>query len=146
MLRDLLTKDTILLNVKARDWENVTDIAGKMLLDTDAIEPHYIEAMKDTIRQLGPYVVIAPGIALLHSRPVNDVKRICMSLVTLDPPIKFGHPNNDPVKIVVALGGVDENSHMDALMEIANILSEEENITKIIAATTVEDIFILFQG
>jgi mannitol operon transcriptional antiterminator len=144
MLKDLLTPKTIQLNVSARDWEEVTDIAGKMLLDTGAIEPHYIEAMKDTIHQLGPYVVIAPGIALLHSRPANDVKRICMSLVTLKPPVNFGHPSNDPVKIAVALGGVDENSHIDALMEIANILSEEDKVAKIISAISVEEILALF--
>ncbi len=143
MLRELLTPETIRLNVAARDWQEVTDIAGQLLLDTNAIEPHYIEAMKDTIRELGPYVVIAPGIALLHSRPANDVHRICMSLVTLNPPVAFGHKHNDPVVIAIALGGVDENSHIDALAQIADILSNDEKVKRIREAQSVEDILSL---
>lgn len=140
MLKELLTEQTIRLKVKARDWSEVTDIAGQLLLDSGAIAPHYIQAMKDTITNLGPYVVIAPGIALLHSRPANDVFRICMSLVTLDPPVAFGHKHNDPVYIAIALGGVDENSHIDALAQIADILSDEEKVAVIRQAQTVEDI------
>jgi len=144
MLKDLLTAQTIQLNAAAVDWQEVTDIAGQMLLDTGAITAGYIEEMKDTVRQLGPYVVIAPGIALLHSRPTPNVLRVCMSLVTLKPPVAFGHPHNDPVEIAVALGGIDESSHIDALAQIADILSEPDKVDTIRAAQSIEDILALF--
>jgi len=145
MLKDLLTPQTIRLNATAKDWQTVTDLAGQLLLDTGAITADYVEEMKDTVRQLGPYVVIAPGIALLHSRPSPSVRRVCMSLVTLKPPVAFGHPHNDPVEIAVALGGIDESSHVDALAQIADILSEPENVEKIRSAQQVEEILALFQ-
>jgi mannitol/fructose-specific phosphotransferase system IIA component (Ntr-type) len=143
VLKKLLTPQTIRLNVTAKDWQEVTDIAGQLLLDSGAVAVHYIQAMKDTIHSLGPYVVIAPGIALLHARPADDVNRICMSLVTLNPPVAFGHKHNDPVTIAIALGGVDENSHMDALAQIADILSDEEKVNCIRQAQSVEDILSL---
>lgn len=144
MLKDLLTPQTICLNASAKDWQAVTDLAGQLLLATSAITSEYIEEMKATVRQLGPYVVIAPGIALLHSRPSPSVRRVCMSMVTLKPPVKFGHPHNDPVEIAIALGGVDESSHIDALAQIANILSDPANVEKIRSAQQVEEILELF--
>jgi PTS system ascorbate-specific IIA component len=32
---------------------------------------------------------LAPGIALLHARPEDGVKQACLSLITLQYPVKF---------------------------------------------------------
>lgn len=131
MLCELLTTETIRVGVEAQDWEEVVDATGELLLNTGAIQPSYVDAMKETIEELGPYVVLAPGIALLHSRPEGGVNRICMSLVILDPPVEFGHPDNDPVDLAFALGGVDESSHMEALSQLAEGLSQEALVARL---------------
>lgn len=140
MLADLLTERTVRVGVEARDWQEVVDIAGRLLLEDGSIEPSYIDAMREVIQSLGPYVVIAPGVALLHGRPQHGVKRICMSLVILKTPVKFGHPENDPVTLAFALGGVDERSHLDALAQLATLLSDEEAASRLRSAQTVEEV------
>lgn len=140
MLADLLTERTVRVGVEAKDWQEVVDIAGRLLLDDGSIEPSYIDAMREVIQSLGPYVVIAPGIALLHGRPQHGVKRICMSLVVLKTPVKFGHPENDPVTLAFALGGVDERSHLDALAQLATLLSDEEAASRLRSARSVEEV------
>jgi mannitol/fructose-specific phosphotransferase system IIA component (Ntr-type) len=140
MLADLLTERTVRVGVEARDWQEVVDIAGRLLLEDGSIEPSYIDAMREVIQSLGPYVVIAPGVALLHGRPQHGVKRICMSLVVLKTPVKFGHPENDPVTLAFALGGVDERSHLDALAQLATLLSDEDAASRLRSAQTVEEV------
>ncbi len=140
MLADLLTERTVRVGVEANDWQEVVDIAGRLLLDDGSIEPSYIDAMREVIQSLGPYVVIAPGVALLHGRPQHGVKRICMSLVVLKTPVKFGHPENDPVTLAFALGGVDERSHLDALAQLATLLSDEEAASRLHSARSVEEV------
>jgi mannitol/fructose-specific phosphotransferase system IIA component (Ntr-type) len=140
MLADLLTERTVRVGVEARDWQEVVDIAGRLLLEDGSIEPSYIDAMREVIQSLGPYVVIAPGVALLHGRPQHGVKRICMSLVILKTPVKFGHPENDPVTLAFALGGVDERSHLDALAQLATLLSDEDAASRLRTAQTVEEV------
>lgn len=140
MLADLLTERTVRVGVEARDWQEVVDIAGRLLLDDGSIEPSYIDAMREVIQSLGPYVVIAPGVALLHGRPQHGVKRICMSLVVLKTPVEFGHPENDPVTLAFALGGVDERSHLDALAQLATLLSDEEAASRLRSARSVEEV------
>ncbi|MGQ9666990.1 MAG: PTS sugar transporter subunit IIA [Anaerolineae bacterium] len=140
MLADLLTERTVRVGVEAKDWQEVVDIAGRLLLDDGSIEPSYIDAMREVIQSLGPYVVIAPGVALLHGRPQHGVKRICMSLVVLKTPVKFGHPENDPVTLAFALGGVDERSHLDALAQLATLLSDEKAASQLRSARSVEEV------
>lgn len=140
MLADLLTERTVRVGVEAKDWQEVVDIAGRLLLEDGSIEPSYIDAMREVIQSLGPYVVIAPGVALLHGRPQHGVKRICMSLVVLKTPVKFGHPENDPVTLAFALGGVDERSHLDALAQLATLLSDEEAASRLRSARSVEEV------
>ena len=140
MLADLLTERTVRVGVEARDWQEVVDIAGRLLLEDGSIEPSYIDAMREVIQSLGPYVVIVPGVALLHGRPQHGVKRICMSLVVLKTPVKFGHPENDPVTLAFALGGVDERSHLDALAQLATLLSDEDAASRLRSAQTVEEV------
>lgn len=140
MLADLLTERTVRVGVEAKDWQEVVDIAGRLLLEDGSIEPSYIDAMREVIQSLGPYVVIAPGVALLHGRPQHGVKRICMSLVVLKTPVQFGHPENDPVTLAFALGGVDERSHLDALAQLATLLSDEEAASRLRSAQTVEEV------
>lgn len=134
MLEDLLTEETIKLNVEAKDWEEAIKIGGELLERAGAIENRYINAMIDMVKKLGPYIVIAPGIAMPHARPEQGAKKIGMSLITLKKPINFGNKENDPVKIVICLCAIDHSSHLKALSEVGKLLGNEERVKKIISA------------
>lgn len=88
----------------------------------------------------GPYFVIAPGIAMPHARPDAGAKGIGFSIVTLDEPIKFGHPKNDPVELIIGLCAIDHQSHLNALQELMEILSDEENLEQIKMATNKNEV------
>jgi len=87
--------------------------------------------MINTVKEIGPYIVIAPGIAMPHARPEAGAKKIGMSLITLKTPVNFGNKENDPVKIVVCLSAIDHSTHLKALSELAGLLGDEESVNKI---------------
>ena len=60
-LRDMLNEKTVLLNWIASDWKEAIRIGGKMLVDVQACEPKYIDAMIRFAEELGPYIVIGKG-------------------------------------------------------------------------------------
>ncbi|MDI6600864.1 MAG: BglG family transcription antiterminator [Thermoanaerobacteraceae bacterium] len=126
VLKDLLTEKTIKLNVEVDNWEEAVREGGQLLVNAGKIEPGYIDAMVRTVKQLGPYIVIAPGIAMPHARPEDGAKEVGMSLITLKNPVNFGHQQNDPVKIVVCLCAVDNNSHIKALSQLMQFFSNED--------------------
>jgi mannitol operon transcriptional antiterminator len=130
-LADLLHAETIALQVGASNWVDVVYEAGNLLLLSGAIEPEYVQAMQRMIEQHGPYVVIMPGVALLHAQPGKGVNRICMSMVTLKEPVRFGHPRNDPVSLAVAMGTVDNHSHWRALRQLVDMLNDAEMVSRL---------------
>jgi mannitol operon transcriptional antiterminator len=123
-LVDLIIPKTINLKMSASNWQEVVEKAGEPLVALHTIEPRYISAMKNIIMECGPYMVIWPGVALLHARPDEGVNRLSMSLVTLKTPIAFGHPTNDPVDIAIVLGAVNNNSHLTALFELNTVMQK----------------------
>ena len=127
-LASLITAETIGLRVAARDWQEVVDEAGSLLLAVGAIEPRYIEAMKEIIARYGPYAVIRPGVVLLHARPQDGVRRLCMSLVTTQRAVEFGHRHNDPVGLAIAFGAVGNHSHLKALAQLAELLGDQARV------------------
>jgi transcriptional antiterminator/mannitol/fructose-specific phosphotransferase system IIA component (Ntr-type) len=131
MLKDLLTDKTIKLNVEANNWEEAVRAGGEILEKNGMVEPRYIEAMVDVVKNMGPYVVIAPGIAMPHARPENGVNEVCMSLITLRKPVCFGNVNNDPVRLVICLGVIDNSTHLLALSNLATLFNDEEKIERI---------------
>ncbi len=133
-LRDMLNKQTVKAKVNASTWEEAADRVGELLVAAGHVKPSYVEAMKRLVREVGPYIVIVPGIALLHARPEDGVLAPCFALITLARPVAFGHSQNDPVDIVFAFGAVDKQAHMAALQEIAGLLMDDTLLERLRAA------------
>jgi mannitol/fructose-specific phosphotransferase system IIA component (Ntr-type) len=132
----VLTKETIALGLNVRDWQEAVRKAGSLLVKAGGVEPRYVEAMIQMVQEMGPYIVIAPGVALPHARPEDGVKRACMSLMTLDPPVDFGNEYNDPVELVVAFGTTDNKAHIEALAELAKLLGDANTLESLKRASS----------
>ena len=120
-------------------------LAGDALVASGATAAAYTDEMIATVERLGPYIVIAPGIALAHSRPSPAVHRAGISLVTLSTPVDFGHRTNDPVRLVVGLAAPDEEGHVTALSTLAEFLSDDDSREGLIGATDPEDVLRLVE-
>ena len=91
--------------------------------------------MIQAFEELGPYMVIAPGIALAHGRPSEAVLATGLSLVTLSTPVVFGSPNNDPVSLVIGLAAVDHDSHIDLMAALSELLMSDDSVNFLASAT-----------
>lgn len=134
LLLDLLVEDTIEICSEAKNWEEAGKIAGQLLVDKDKIEKRYIEAMIESVKKFGPYIVIAPGIALFHARPEDGVKSMCMSLAVFKKGVTFNAGKKDPVKLVFVLGALDNESHLKVLAETMTLLQDSNVINGIISS------------
>ena len=138
-LRDLLSRETVELDAVASDWSESIRLAGGLLLGRGAVLPSYVDAMVRAVEEIGPYMVLAPGIALAHGRPEDGVQRPCMSLVRLATPVKFGSEANDPVDLVFAFGATDKESHLEALKELVTLLQDEQALQELRKCSTPEE-------
>lgn len=146
MLKSYLTKDVIQLNIEVEDWEGAVRAGGQLLLDAEKCAPEYIDAMVRTVHEMGPYMVLAPGLALAHARPEDGTKQVGLSLITLKTPVPFGSQANDPVELVISFCAVDRESHVEVLKALADFLSKEDNQYLLREALTVDEVLGAFES
>ena len=140
--RRILEKQAILLDVKAKDWEDAVRICGDLLVQTGKVEATYVEAMVGNIHELGPYILIAPGVAMPHARPEDGVLQEGISVVILKEEVAF--ENGKEFKVLIGLAALNSESHINILQKIAEVISQVESIERLKNATDFDEIFHLF--
>jgi PTS system ascorbate-specific IIA component len=123
-LADYLPIDSIVTLASVKDWREAIAVAGAALVATGATTTAYTGEMIETIENLGPYVVVAPGFALAHARPSAAVLKTGVSWVSLAEPVEFGNQANDPVQLVIALAAQNHDSHLDLMALLASFLQD----------------------
>ena len=140
LLQDLLSEDNVSFHYPAETWEDVIRHGGQLMVDAGFTEPTYTEAMIDVVRDMGPYIVLAPGLAMPHARPEMGAKQVGTALVTLEKPIDFGSPENDPVSVAVFLCAPNKEEHIQLLTDIATLFEDEEFIDAAVNFESIEDV------
>ncbi len=135
-----LPDSAIVIGAHADDWRAAVTLAGDALAASGAATNSYSHEMIRMIDEHGPYVVIAPGLALAHARPGPEVLADGLSVVTLHEPVSFGHPHNDPVSVVLGLAIGAADRHLAVVAAVANIFNDSTAIADLAAAATVEDV------
>lgn len=122
MLSDLLDEGLIRLGVEASDWEDAVRKAAQPLVDLEMVTEGYVDDIVRGVNVLGPYIVIAPHVALPHARPESGALRPALGVVTLASPVSFGSAENDPVKFLFPLSATDNDGHLGALQALVEML------------------------
>lgn len=144
VLAQAFAENSIRVGAVALDREHVLQLCGELLVASGRTTPDYTDAMLAALTELGPYFVIAPGIALAHAGPSEAVMATGLSLLTLAEPIVFGHESNDPVRLVVGLCAVDHDSHLELMAALAEFLADADTVNFVLNASDYEQIRELF--
>ena len=140
LLQNLLSEDNVSFHYPAETWEDVIRHGGQLMVDAGFTEPTYTEAMIEVVREMGPYIVLAPGLAMPHARPEMGAKQVGTALVTLEKPIDFGSPENDPVSVAVFLCAPNKEEHIQLLTDIATLFEDEEFLDAAVNFESIEDV------
>ena len=127
---DIIEKENIMVQDAVNDWRESIVAAGKLLEDSGFISHEYTASMITLVDELGPYIVIIPGIAIAHAASSQEVYRNGISLLILKEPVIFGC-SNDPVYLVFCLASTDGTSHLGSLKDLADMLQKEDFIERI---------------
>jgi mannitol/fructose-specific phosphotransferase system IIA component (Ntr-type) len=141
MISEFVKPDTIAVNVKTDCWKDAIRKAGDLLLATDNIEERYIDAMIERVKELGPYIVIAPQIAMPHARPEDGVKHTSIAIMTLENGVNFGHEKNDPVNLLIVLAAVDNKAHIEALAKLMEVLGDQKKLDSILNSKSSKELY-----
>jgi Phosphotransferase system mannitol/fructose-specific IIA domain (Ntr-type) len=140
VLKQWLNDSTIALRDKTDNWPHALDICAEPLLKAGVITTDYVPAIIQQHRKLGPYYVIAPGLAMPHARPEEGAKGMGLSLLKLTQGVSFDADEHDPVDLIIMLAAPDNHSHIEMISALAELFSSENDLAELHQANTLEDI------
>ena len=131
MLAKAFGPNSIAHHIEVTDWEGALNKAVALLEADRRVTTEYLEEVLVANQKLGPYFVVAPGIAIAHAAPGVGVLETGMALLRLEEPVVSGS-NNDPVRLVFAFCAVDSDSHVELLASFAQVMSAEGNMNRLL--------------
>ncbi|WP_428770650.1 PTS sugar transporter subunit IIA [Treponema sp. HNW] len=142
MLSDFILKHkTFLLQAEADGWQDAVKKSADLLIGTGCASPAYYDAILNAVKELGPYFVIAPGIAMPHARPEQGALKLGYALVCLKKPVSFGHSTNDPVDIILCITAPDKQAlNEQAIIEVMNLFDNDKALSDLRNAKNEDDL------
>ena len=143
LLADVFGEGSILVKESVQNRSAAIELAGELLVQSGKAKHSYVASMLDAVERFGPYIVIAPGIALAHGKPSEDVIETGLSLLVLKQAIEFHHAQNDPVQLVFGLAATDHESHIETMAKLAELLSDQDRVSTLLTSSDSEQIRVL---
>ena len=124
--KDVIVKDSILLNQHSVTKEEAINKAGELLVARGAVDPSYVEAMQERERMVSTYMGM--GIAIPHgtTQAKGAVKKTAISMVQYPEGVDFG---DEKAQLVFGIAGIGDE-HLDLLAKIAGCLEDPETLEK----------------
>lgn len=133
----ILSKNKVKLNASARDKFEAIRMAGQLLVAAGHASVEYIDKMIEREQTLSTYM--GGGLAIPHG--TNDSKELIrstgLSVIQFPQGIDFGEGEKAYLVVGIAAAGDD---HLDILTSVATVCSDDDNMRRILQASTEEEL------
>jgi ascorbate PTS system EIIA or EIIAB component len=124
------------------NWKEAIVASCQPLIEQNAIDERYIKAVISCVEKYGPYIVLAPNIAMPHSTEgCEGVNETAISFMKVEEPVVFEEGNPDKnAKLFFVLASCDHEEHMKNMVEIANLLTNPDTVEDLLQCKCDEDL------
>src|SRR6476661_4784270 len=141
-MSDVLTQSHIKVPGTARSKDDAIREAGQLLVDSGAVSPAYVDAMFEREKSVSTYMGNLLAIPHGTNEAKDTIARSAISVVRYDAPIDWA---GNEVRFAVGIAGVN-NGHLEILGKIAIVFSDMDEVDKMIAAGSAEDVYALLNA
>ncbi|HDG1679109.1 PTS sugar transporter subunit IIA [Kluyvera ascorbata] len=146
MITTWLPAENIQIVDSVNDWKQAITLSAQPLLAKGAITEDYISAIFNSHQELGPYYVLAPGLAMPHARPEQGAIKNGLSLLHIKQGVSFDADENDPIYVVIMLCALSGEEHINMITALAEIFSDDERLVALLEASSMEAIQSVING
>lgn len=141
-MSEILTPETIELKADLGSQEEAIRRAGALLVANGNVEDRYIDSMLEREESVSTYM--GNSVAIPHG--TNDSKqwitRSGLSVITVPDGVEYG--DGEVARLIIGIAGKGDE-HLEILSKIAIVVSEEENVERIVGAETKEELMAVFE-
>ena len=123
-------------------WQEAIRVACHPLEADGTIDPCYADEIISCVQKHGPYIVLIPGVAMPHSTEnAHGCNATAIGFMRCAQPVHFeqGNPEKD-ASIFFTLCDTDPDAHLANMARLYSVLSNDEAVERLKAATTAEDL------
>ena len=146
MITTWLPVENIQIVDSVSDWKQAIRLSAQPLLAKETITEEYVEAIFKSHQELGPYYVLAPGLAMPHARPEQGAIKNGLSLLHIKQGVSFDAKENDPIYVVIMLCALSGDEHINMITALADIFSDDERLSALLKASSMTKIQAVING
>ena len=142
MLKEFVTTGHYKFADHASDWKEAIRMSCESLEADGTVDPNYKEEIVSCVDKYGPYIIIAPNIALPHSQEgATGVNKTAIGFMKLEQPVSFDpeDPEKD-AQLFFTLASCDHNQHLENMMRLSEMLMNEDLVKGLENAKSPEDL------
>ena len=140
----LVKLENVQICEKANDWREAIKISVQPLEQGGYVKSCYKDGIIENVEKLGPYIMIADEIAMPHARPEQGAIETQIGITLFREGIQFDGKETT-ARLFVTLAAKDSDSHVDALVKISELLSDDETVEAILEASDVQTLYHYFE-
>ena len=140
----LVKLENVQICEKANDWREAIKISVQPLEQGGYVKSCYKDGIIENVEKLGPYIMIADEIAMPHARPEQGAIETQIGITLFREGVRFDGKETT-ARLFVTLAAKDSDSHVDALVIISELLSDDETVEEILEASDVQTLYRYFE-
>lgn len=140
MFPQLIEKGRCIFHDRFDTWEDAVTASCQPLLKDGTIEQSYIDLIIHNIRELGPYIVIAPNLCIPHAQEGAGVHDTAISFMKTQEPVHFSDSSEHDATLFFVLASVDNDAHFKNLQELVELVSDEVVFERLLVANSIADL------
>ncbi len=139
---DVLSPESVVLAGTAATRDEAITEAGNLLVAAGAVDPSYVDSMHEREKSVSTHM--GNGLAIPHgtNEAKSAIRRTGLSFVRYGAPIDW---NGKPTEFVVGIAGAGDD-HLALLSRIAEVFTDTEQVERLRAATSVEEVRAVLSG
>lgn len=142
LLEDFVNRKLTSFQTSFDSWQDAIRGSGENLIKQGYIDDRYVQAVIACVEKYGPYIVIAPDIAMPHSTEKADgVYKTAISFMKVETPVVFD-PNDSEknARLFFMLAAEDHEAHLKNMMELSEMLMNEDLVSDLLKAKNDNDL------
>ncbi|MDR9362684.1 MAG: PTS sugar transporter subunit IIA [Microbacteriaceae bacterium] len=129
---------------QANSFLEASSKAALLLEQAGVVKAGYEAEVIQIIKENGPYMVLAPQVAIVHGRPSEGTDKTAAAVFISESELISGSEKNDPVRVIFAISATSNEEHIEMLKTLALFLTNSGVVEKMQQCSTVSEVRDIF--
>lgn len=142
LLTQMLDAGHVNFRERCTGWQDAIRAGCEPLVATGTVDAGYADEIVACIEKYGPYIVIAPDIAMPHSQEnAKGVHKTAISFMKVNEAVAFDADDREKdARLFFTLASQNHEQHLENMSMLATILDNEALIAGLLAAQDTSDL------